>query len=668
MPRSIIDELLELPSNERALLLQKTYKKNRSFFKKNSPNLHTLLEKKTCPYHIDLTSRFLNIIHTPTNTLAHPSAGLDHFARLMGDWVHDSWVDLFNIEVTIPMVDDNPMHTKTVSSFASFLNRKFPNFNERYSSGNINLKRIQNNKRFSPPVIYLGIFHGLHIAEHLSKTDISSILLFEPDENRFEVSCYFLDYEELKNRFGENFYLAIGPDSRPLALQHFFGVETKVTSIIWTRVLPGYVSEKFPTYIEDFKLLQKARNNIIYSLDNEIHGLKNGLDQLKKNRFLLSHDIKTSPQCNIAIIAAGPSLNDDLKWLKENQDNLIIFAVHSSVRVLTLNGIIPDFQFNLDYHTAPLKELLKLGLLRNKPLISYYKSTDEYFDLVEANMAYMVSDKNVANTANFKKSLKFTHPSTTSLSFSFAIFCEPQEIFMVGCDFGYKSVTQDHAKGSVYDDLKNKTSSDKTNLYGSQQQAMVSPNFIDSGNIQTNPFLSATRQSIELSIAKANRTLKVYNLSDGVKVKGSRPMHSQTVKLPNYRKKQKDINKIKRAFEKAKINNNWFPHSISGKKVLSLITTRILTELDSDQFTWLAFSNSIDSLLLHLLRECKNAPNSPVEIYLRVITDLLSYLYCLMLFCETENEANEVLDASLIKFREIFVTDLTWPEDLDKTT
>lgn len=48
------------------------------------------------------------------------------------------------------------------------------------------------------------------------------------------------------------------------------------------------------------------------------------------------------------IIAAGPSLNENIEKIKANRDKFVIFAVNKVLRVLEANGITPDFVVCLD--------------------------------------------------------------------------------------------------------------------------------------------------------------------------------------------------------------------------------------------------------------------------------------------------------------------------------
>ena len=48
------------------------------------------------------------------------------------------------------------------------------------------------------------------------------------------------------------------------------------------------------------------------------------------------------------ILAAGPSLSENIEKIKANRDKFVIFAVNKVLRVLEANGIVPDFTVCLD--------------------------------------------------------------------------------------------------------------------------------------------------------------------------------------------------------------------------------------------------------------------------------------------------------------------------------
>ncbi|MCK5195077.1 MAG: hypothetical protein KAQ71_14800, partial [Desulfobulbaceae bacterium] len=200
MPFDIITRLRESSPEDRVAIIQETYDRNRQYFQKKHKSLHNFLEKTKCPYRIDLTQDFFNVVYEQTNELAHPEEGLDLYAEMLGGWVHEAWQDLFNFEVVGPLGHEK--HLELIRSFDLPMSKLFPERQKLFEGGNVNLKPLNGGRRFSPPVVFIGIFHGLHIAQYLQQTEVADALFIEPEPERFEVSCYFLDYEAIESQFG----------------------------------------------------------------------------------------------------------------------------------------------------------------------------------------------------------------------------------------------------------------------------------------------------------------------------------------------------------------------------------------------------------------------------------------------------------------------------------
>ena len=66
------------------------------------------------------------------------------------------------------------------------------------------------------------------------------------------------------------------------------------------------------------------------------------------NTYLLS-DLKNKFKGQAALIAgAGPSLTENIEYIKNHRENFVIFAVNKAVKYLLQNNIIPDFIVCLD--------------------------------------------------------------------------------------------------------------------------------------------------------------------------------------------------------------------------------------------------------------------------------------------------------------------------------
>ncbi len=657
MSLDIIKQLRKADYAARPGILEKMYQKNLAFFQEKHPALVRFIQQTHCPFHFDITDTFLNIVHTSSGSLAHPEVGLDYFAEMMGGWVHEAWTDLFNVKVSIS--DQQPQHFKPVHTFDTRLNENFPEYGCRLAAGRINLKELQKEKRFSPPVVFLGIFHGLHIAHYLQHTELSTALFIEPEPERFEVSCYFLDYAEIEHRFGI-LHLSIGSETTSGSIESFFSL-LRITPQVWVRVLPGYQSTHTPLFIESIKSLQATGANLTYPLDYEMKGLLQGKKNLKRGLPLLSRRIRVSEKCRIAVVATGPSLDNDLTWLKKNRDRLIIFAVHSSVRVLRKQGIVPDFQFNLDA-IIDYNGMQSLQLFHNVPFVTDYKVPPEI--VADFETPLLCTDTYKQAVVHFFTSLTETHPSTTNLTVSFACFCRPAGIYLLGCDFGFRTLSQDHAKGSIYEDCR-KTGDVPRNAAENFLQTLVKANFTETDFIQTIPVHLRTKIVVERCLRVNGEGISIINLSDGALISGAHPQHSSDVHLSPYPEKQDDVHAIIEGFSPAGQGKNWMLYEKSGTARLERLKEELIDAVTLKEFDWKEFSRAIDTVLATVLGGKGEGGNDVrMDTYYRLLVDLLTVWYRCLIFFDDVADAEAVYNVGLKELRAV-LNELEWPEELD---
>lgn len=146
---------------ERPVILNTLYEKNRKFFLTHHPAIASFIDSTECPYHFDITDRFLNIIHTPTGNLAHPEAGLDLFAEMMGVGNHQAWIDLVNCERAEPI--SSLKHCGFLHDFQVGMDGSFPDLGDQLEQEKTIVRTSGAGRNFSPPVVFAGIFYGLHI-------------------------------------------------------------------------------------------------------------------------------------------------------------------------------------------------------------------------------------------------------------------------------------------------------------------------------------------------------------------------------------------------------------------------------------------------------------------------------------------------------------------------
>ena len=643
---AMITRLREVDAAGRPAIITELYEKNRRFFEKNQPAIARFLDSGTCPYHIDLTESFLNIVHTPSGLLGHPETGLDHFAEMLGSGDHRGWLDLVNAERAEPL--NSPVHCSLLHDFQAGMNEVFPEQAQLLDQDTVKVRTAGAGVNFSPPVVFVGIFHGLHIDHFLATTEVTRIALIEPEPERFEVSCYFLDYEEIARRFGA-LPLCIGEQAEQ-SIMRWFHSSDKITSRLWMRVLPGYVSDKIEAVVRQFSLQQRILDGMTTSLDNESRGIAAGWQAVRERRQFLSSKPKLGPGARIAIVASGPSLEQDYEWLRLNQDRLLIFAVHSAVRPLRAHGIKPDLQCAIDMHLDD-NVVSALQLHRDVPLVAYFKASSPL--LAAADLPLLIVERDVANPVHFEQMLVNTHPSTATLALSLACFCQPAELYLLGLDLGFQDVETQAISGGIHD----KRRKQMDNLH------LVPANFSELAGVYTTPFFNGVKIGVERELGEQRRGQHCCNLSDGARIEGTSSARSAEVVLADYPGKNRDLQAIRGSFRMAEESENWHHYPLPGKELLQLFSSTLGSFLTMERWDWPHFCMRLDGALKGGMNVCQqSSPCLRVTIYERLINDLLTSWYRYMLLSSDGATAEKIYREGLRHVLHALAR-LEWPID-----
>lgn len=233
------------------------------------------------------------------------------------------------------------------------------------------------------------------------------------------------------------------------------------------------------------------------------------------------------------MVTSGPSVDNDIEYIKKWRDQAIIFSGGSSLQVLLAHGIIPDYHVELE-NVVQVWDFCQHILERNQDKFPDGKFTgikliasvtlnprvtplfDEtyYFFRDSVSSSLCFADKiplmsaigpNVANTiVAVGARLGFRH------------------IYMFGMDCGWRDGESHHSRNTAY-------YTSETFKTGAASGTYSNPgNF--GGTIQSTLILSWTRDMLEEKARKFG--LLAYNCSDGALIRGARPMLSEAIDLP----------------------------------------------------------------------------------------------------------------------------------------
>lgn len=650
-----IENLKRSDHKRKQALLLGMQQKNVAFFKTTNPELAKFIEMHgTGSFEIRVTDTSVEVLDRAGEKLYHPPGEMLQYMSELGAWHHTGWVD----KQLMQHVWRGGEHGQIIVDFLNKLYAENPFLRTHMDQGVVSLPKLKDGRRYSGPVVFLGVFIGLHILYYLSRTEARDVFLIEPDLDRFALSCFFVDYENIQNKLGR-LMLHVGPDA-PQQPIDALTVREPITASVWVRLLPAYEDGKFDEIINRVNLRWRGLTEIFVPYDREVRNLQYAVRNIQNKLPLLHQPPQLSENSIIAVVASGPSLNQDMEWLRENQGRMVVMSSISSVRVLRENGIRVDFQCTLDTEIDD-KLFNQLQMDTDVPLVAYYKIDPELAKRFK--QVYLLPETYKANAVHFLNTFSLTHPTTGNLITAFASWCKPATLLFIGLDLGFRSAKQSHVKGGWHDEDEGVGHDEET---AGRDHVQVAANFPESeGEILSLSYYNNARFIIEDAVQGVKDASRVLNLADGARIEGAAPMRSTELSLPDYPEKAADVERMKKAFstEYAEI---WKPYEVTGKELMAEVTDNLIKELTLDgEFNWPEWSRAIDVAWNNTVTVCTQKYNEwRIEVYVKLIYDLLSEWYRSMIVTENPDEANEVYNSGLRELRAI-MEKLPWPEELD---
>jgi hypothetical protein len=335
------------------------FAKNLQYFYKEIPEYYDLIQNiKTRKFKI-INDNGLNILDTVTNTYFYPVENGKHLMQEVSE-----------------LYANNPIKNKLWTKY--FLTKELYKYDEKIlpiTSNIVNkiIDSVKKSKEFIKDGYYydknflyttsiFGLGSGLHIQYLIEKYDFQSLFIYEPEEEFFAISCYFVNWQKAFEKLGSNLYLFVKGNIDTKILKKFY--DSKVVTSNFLRLeFTTYNSEKIENAKKEFYLANISNKRGWGSFEDEMVGFKNHLKNINKNIPMLSNTKKI--KAPICVVANGASLENDITWLKENQNNLIIISVGTSIRPLLKAGIHSDFHIEIE-RMPQLVEILRPSLEKYK--------------------------------------------------------------------------------------------------------------------------------------------------------------------------------------------------------------------------------------------------------------------------------------------------------------
>lgn len=464
--------------------------------------------------------------------------------------------------------------------------------------------------------MFIGTLLGRHIPLILEKTKAKNFFVCEQNLEIFRLSLFVVDYGDLA-RDGNTVVFSIMDDSHIM--------DEKLEQFLTHKAYENYSLKYFATdhnikdYFNHILTAVLAHKSTSFNYHMMLENIwKNLATRINKYPILQFKQPYTDPITNLPVLflAAGPSLHENIQWVKENKDKFIIVAIGATYKTLAKYGITPDIVTTLDpqYNVLNKKHF-------DEASVSFLK---ESFVLASVN-----TDGRILNKFNQEKLFLFEvnkplHStnmcykgfSVGEISASILLGLKFKNIYYLGLDFAINQKTGDtHTHGysskSYDDDFTNKKQQEDSNRFSFDEELIEIPGNLEQ-IVYTNRLFAMSVNALSTNIHTIKESNQViYNLSNhGAFIQGTIPTKISEVKINS-------------SFDKSNIKEqlNVFLHSASKQKLSQKDQEDINKEL-----------HYLENLK-NILNEFKSNPSSNFEEFNERIEKLIQMFFFPSVYC-----------------------------------
>lgn len=508
--------------------------------------------------------------------------------------------------------------------------------------------------------IFIGTLLGRHIPLILEKTKAKDFLVCEENLEIFRLSLFVVDYSNLA-RDGKTVVFSIMDDEHVFNenMERFLTHKAYENYCIKFYTTDYNVSTYFNNIMTSILSHKSVGFNYHMMLENMLKNAslrinKYNLLQFKQNPKDL--DLVKTP---ILFIGAGPSLSDNINWLKENKDKFILVSMAAANKILKANGITPDIVTTLDPQYKVLKnkqfDEQSLEFLKDTFIVASINTDQRFLDKFNQEKLFLYE----MNRSFHSSTICYKGFSVGEISASILLGLKFETIYFLGLDFAINQKTgETHASGYSQKSYENITKKEETNNFTLNKELIEIK-----GNIQekvfTNRLFNMSLDAISSNIGTYKLEYqKIYNLSNqGGFIYGTIPLSVNNFDLKDIKSLDKELlkNELKNFlldFSKNKLSDH--DKTILEKELLyleELIEYIELLKLNSSE-TFEMFDLKVEELIKRFFFP-KVYCTFLITTFIHFFNVILQYVYyCL----NSENISQKEL--KIKKVEELFLEDL----------
>ncbi len=455
-----------------------------------------------------------------------------------GNYILDLAEYFSPIHKNVQIIDKtNKFEFENISQFATLsVNNAWEYVNAIGDYMNNKKKRLKNIKKF----IFLGTLLGRHIPRIAKKIDANMYLVLERNLEIFRLSLFTVDYTILAEK-----YVVFS------IMDNVIETETKISKFLKKSYLENYLI-KFSTtkinieeYIDNILNALHLLNPVAYDYNRRLYVHFNRATKYVKDKYKFLLFNKTKKSLNILknipvlYIAAGPSLDDNIEWIKQNHNKFFIVTIGAAYKKLLLNDIHIDIISTLDQDFKILNEkqfddesVKKIP--RNTIIFASNMTNEKILKKFNKNNLFLYE----VFSKLHKDNLVFDGFSVGEITLNILLYLNIKELYLIGLDLALNQETgESHSKDSnsvttklnLDEEINRDTYSSKGSLI------KVKGNYRE--YVYTTPLFFGSIKNLEGKVNKKDNDVVIYNLStNGAFFNGVVPAKQEDVNLNALRK------------------------------------------------------------------------------------------------------------------------------------
>lgn len=321
------------------------FEKNYSAIYKKLAGLDSAIEQGLYENRYDLIfeNNYFDVIELSSNNRLYGSNSSDYatLAAKSINFSHDSnafvtFRDTIISDEDLPKYQKMTMYENSISGYADILN-----YLQNHQSNKNIMKNIEK-------FIFFGVGLGTHIVEIDAKISAKAYLIVEDDLELFRLSLFTTPYQKLAEKSRLIFSIFDTKSEFLNKATFFLDIDFFRNHYLKYFHMLNHSEEKYQQF--QIQIASQSHHNFFYNaiLEQYLRPLEYIRQQFKFLDMLQKHEQKSLGKNPVLLLAAGPSLQLNMPWLRENHQKFIIVAVSAVLGILEKEGIKPDIAIHID--------------------------------------------------------------------------------------------------------------------------------------------------------------------------------------------------------------------------------------------------------------------------------------------------------------------------------